>query len=174
MWSLLPGFFFSLLFVFSMRFQIFLRSNFPSALKCKPGATSWTSYSYIMKMVNQLSKSAVKKSARANCFSSFSDAIGRFSLWLERTFCIYLFKENEVIRSVCMLPIIIFLVKSCSTKIEIQKRHPRNLKRTVIVIYSHCFDFVTCFAWAATMTLEHEVPSLLVIRNEIRARFKND
>ena len=145
MWSLLPGFFFSPVF-FSMRFLIFLRSNFSSAFKFKSEASSWTSSSYIMKLINQLSKSTLKKSARANCFSSFCDASSRFSLWLERTFCIYLlaFKKKQVIRSVCMLPVIIFLVKSYSTKIEIQKEKPRNLKRTMIVMFSHCFGFVTC------------------------------
>ena len=54
---------------FSMRFLIFLKSNFPSAFKRKSQATLGNSYSYIMNNYYQpIFKISVKKSARANCF----------------------------------------------------------------------------------------------------------
>ena len=64
-----------------------------------------------------------------------------------------------------MLPIIIFLVQSYSTKIEIQKE---NHDCDVFSMFRFCDVLCT------SSNHELEASSQLVIRNENRARFKND
>lgn len=62
MWSLSIScvLFLSSAFFFLMRFLIFLKSNFPSAFKRKSQATLGNSYSYILNIINQFSKSQWK------------------------------------------------------------------------------------------------------------------